>query len=202
MIKAFLFDYDGVMTAGVDDKTPSEKLAKALGVTVEKASEWIMNVWAPYSCGLATEVETWNGIEAQYGQPIGPNQRDIWFKWEELTPLPEMVELIKQVKAAGYKVGIVSNVFKETAEIIRSHGGYEHFDFVVLSYEVGSRKPEAKIYEAALAHLDGIAANEVIFLDDRERGTVGAEQLGIQTIQVTDHAKAIEQVQELIKIAI
>jgi len=198
MIKAFLFDYDGVMTAGVNYVGPSEKLAKNLGVAVEKASEWIMSVWEPYSTGIATEEETWNGIEAQYGRPIGPDQRDIWYKWEELTPLPEMVELVKQVKAAGYKVGLVSNIFKETATIIRSNGGYDHFDFIVLSNEVGSRKPEAKIYEVALAQLDGIAANEIMFLDDRERGTLGAEKVGMQTIHVTDHEMAIKEVKKLI----
>lgn len=201
MIKAILFDYDGVMTAGVEDGIPSRRLAKELGITYEKASEWIMNAWDEYSTGRATEEETWNTIESQYGQPIGPSQRDIWYTWEELTPLPEMVDLVKQVKAAGYKVGIVSNVFQQTADIIRAGGGYDGFDFVVLSYEVGARKPEAKIYEEALSHLEGLAPDEVLFLDDRERGTLGAEALGIQTIHVTNHAEAINEVQKLIKAA-
>ncbi|MDB5160336.1 MAG: hypothetical protein JWO99_599 [Candidatus Saccharibacteria bacterium] len=197
MIKAFLFDYDGVMTAGVQDGVPASRLAEQLGVSPEKASEWIATIWNPYSTGAMSDEEAWFEIEKQYGKPISPDQRDIWYKWKELTPLPEMVELVEELKTKGYAVGLLSNVFPVTAQLVREHGGYEGFDFVVLSCEAGARKPDPKVYETALAQLKGIDASEVIFLDDRERCIVGAEELGISGIHVTDHGRAIKEVREL-----
>jgi epoxide hydrolase-like predicted phosphatase len=197
MIKAFLFDYDGVMTTGVQDGVPASRLADKIGVTQEKASEWIATIWNPYSTGAMSDEDAWFEIEKQYGKPISPEQRDIWYKWEELMPLLEMIELVKELKTKGYTVGLLSNVFPVTAQLIRENGGYQGFDFIVLSCEAGARKPDPKVYETALAQLKDVDVSEVIFLDDRERCIEGAEKLGIKGIHVTDHGKAIEEVHQL-----
>jgi putative hydrolase of the HAD superfamily len=198
MIKAFLFDYDGVITAGVEDGIPASRLAQNLGISYEKAAEWIVSIWAPYSTGLMTDDEAWNEIEKRCGKPITTEQRNIWYTWEELEPLPQTLELVELLKSNGYTVGLLSNVLPVTAQLIREHGGYDTFDFHILSCEVGARKPDQKVYETALAKLKDIDASEVVFLDDREPCVIGAKNLGIKAIHVTDHAKAIAEVHELI----
>lgn len=198
MIKAFLFDYDGVITAGSQDGTPALRLAKNLGIPPERAAEWIVSIWTPYSTGLLSDEAVWKEIEIQYGMPITNEQRNIWYTWEELKPLPQMIELVKQLKSKGYIVGLLSNVLPVTAQLIRENGGYSYFDFLVLSCEVGARKPDQKVYEIALAQLEGIPASEVVFLDDREPCVIGAEKLGITAIHVTDHAEAIKAVRLIV----
>jgi len=198
MIKAFLFDYDGVITAGCGDGVPAARLSKNLGVSVEQAAQWIVSIWDGYSTGRLSDEAAWKDIEAKYGKPITAAQRDIWYDWEDLTPLPEMTALVQRLRAAGYPVGVVSNVIPPTAALIREHGGYDGFDFVLLSYKVGVRKPDAKMYEAALAKLGGLEPEEVVYLDDREPLTSAASKLGLQTIFVDDHAHAISMILALV----
>jgi epoxide hydrolase-like predicted phosphatase len=198
MIKAFLFDYDGVITPGVDVALPSKRLAANTGIPVEKASEVIKNIWADYSTGKTTASQVWKHIENELGLTIPEDKRNIWHTWDELMPLPAMLELVKQLKDAGYPVGLVSNVFKDTADIIREHGGYDGFDFLILSCEVGARKPDPAMYEAALAKLPSISPSEIVYLDDREQLTLAASELGFQSIYVTDHQAAIKRAQELL----
>ena len=198
MIKAILLDYDGVVTAGVKDNVPAIRLAKNLNVSIEKATEWIVNIWDGFSTGKLNEQDAWRIIEKQYGQPVDSQQRDIWYTWEELKPLQEMLVLVRELKTKGYRVGLLSNVLPVTAQLIRENGGYDEFDFTVLSYEVGARKPSPLMYETALANLKGTKPEEVLYLDDRQPLTVAARELGIKSLHVMNHAEAIKKVIQLI----
>ena len=57
------------------------------------------------------------------------------------------------------------------------------FDEVVESCEIGLRKPDPEIYRRTLEKLK-MAGEDVVFLDDIGANIAGAEQLGIQSIQV------------------
>lgn len=59
-----------------------------------------------------------------------------------------------------------------------------HFEKIFTSHEMGTRKPEALSYKLVLDFLE-CSADEVLFLDDKEENTRGAEELGISTILVT-----------------
>lgn len=198
MIKAFLFDYDGVITKGVDVKLPSRRLASNLGISVEKADGLIRDVWNKYSVGGISVDEIWRDIETKLGRKVPADKRNIWHTWEELRPLPFMLELVQELRKKGCPVGLLSNVFKETADSIRAHGGYDSFDFTILSCEAKVRKPDPEIYALAMEKLPGIKPEEVLFLDDREHCIRGAQSFGLQTIHVTDHQQAIERVRDLI----
>jgi epoxide hydrolase-like predicted phosphatase len=198
VIKAFLFDYDGVVTQGISDGTLSSRLARNLNIPETIASEWIADVWSPLLKGEISDEEVFKAFEDKYGKPLSIKQRDIWFKWEDLTPLPVMTELLQELTTKGYPLGVLSNATASTKEEIKKHGGYEGFDFAVLSSEVGCKKPDAGIFEIALEKLPGIKPNEVAFLDDRETAIATAAKLGLKTILVKDHAKAVREVEALI----
>src|SRR4051812_12613728 len=119
MVKAFLFDYDGVMTKAVRDGTLGERLSQNFGVPEQQAVSWLQAIWPPFVRAQITEDEVWAYIEAEYGEPISTEQRNIWLRWGELTPLPEMLELVQMLKAKGYPVGVVSNATIPTAQIIQ-----------------------------------------------------------------------------------
>lgn len=194
MIKAFLFDYDGVMTAGADNMIPIKKLASSLGVTDDQAAKSIADIWDEYSTGGLSSDEAWQRIEAQYGKKIADEHKDIWFEWVDLTPLPEMVEVVRSLRQRGFPVGLLSNILPPTADTIRANGGYEGFDFLVLSHEAGARKPDQKIYEIALANLPGIQPSEVAFFDDTVKCVAAAGKLGISAWHVHSHPKMIADV--------
>lgn len=198
MIKAFLFDYDGVISQGVDVKLPAKRLARNIGISEAKATELIKSIWDDYSTGRSSSYEVWNSIENQLATKIPDEKRDIWHTWDELTPLPYMLDFVRELRSNGYQVGLLSNVFKETADMIRENGGYDSFDFTILSCDVGARKPEREVYSAAMKKLPSIQPGEVLFLDDREHCIKGGQEFGLQTIHVTNQKKAIGQIASLI----
>jgi putative hydrolase of the HAD superfamily len=74
----------------------------------------------------------------------------------------------------------------ETARFVLEQAGLlEHFDPVVISEDVGIRKPRAEIFEAVLERL-GAAPAEVIHVGDSLTADVaGAATLGMRTAWLT-----------------
>lgn len=183
VIKAFLFDYGGVMTAPeIGATSPSERLAQTLGIGTHDAWQLLRPGWNKLLRGQITEEALWANIEKLLGKPIKKSDRAIWNKWDQMKPLSEMIELLQRLKGRGYTIGLLSNVPMHTATDIRGHGGYDSFDFSVLSYEVGYAKPEIEIYQAALTKLSGMQPQEIVFVDDRKPLLEPAQKLGMHTI--------------------
>jgi epoxide hydrolase-like predicted phosphatase len=203
MIKAFLFDYDGVMTSGSNGRELSARLGSRLGIATEAASALLEGVWREFTKGKLSEAQLWQHIESEYGKSIDESKRDIWSNWDQhMQPQPQMLALVKRLKDAGYAVGLLSNVIRNSAEDVRSHGGYDAFDFRVLSYETGYAKPDTEIYELALSTLPDIQPSEVIFIDDQERFLVPARELGIQTVLAKNPDQIANDIYRAIKSAV
>ena len=87
---------------------------------------------------------------------------------------------VAALRATGAKTALVSNCSHGTRPIVVRLGLVDAFDAVVLSFEVGARKPQAGIYEAALHALDA-EPGDAIFVDDQTAYCDGARSLGIDT---------------------
>lgn len=96
-------------------------------------------------------------------------------KQEEIVPTRE---LIAELKTAGYRLYVLSNMSREFIEFLRRQSIYSYFDGDVVSCEEGYIKPEPAIYRTLLDRY-GLEASETLFIDDREANTAGAEALGI-----------------------
>ncbi|MGB4758435.1 MAG: HAD family phosphatase [Candidatus Saccharimonadales bacterium] len=197
MIKAFLFDYGGVMTAGGKSGELGERLGKILGIPPEQAYLLLANAWDDFAVGEISEEKLWQGIEASSGIRVLPEQRKIWDTWQHTNVLPEMRQLVRELKAKGYSVGLVANVIPNTLDEINRHGGYDDFEFLILSCEVGYAKPDPEIYKLAFDYLPGIDPSEMMFIDDQERFLVPAKQLGMQILLATNPSQVIADVREL-----
>ena len=63
------------------------------------------------------------------------------------------------------------------------------YDFLILSEEVGSRKPDKAIFEAALQK-SGSAPNEAVFIGDAwETDMIGAANCGIKAVWLNRYNK-------------
>lgn len=94
--------------------------------------------------------------------------------------------LLDALRARGLRTGIVSNVF-DAPELVRelcaALGVLERVEVLVVSGEVGKRKPHPAIFERALAEL-GVEAGETVMVGDRLVEDVGgAQALGMRAIQ-------------------
>ncbi len=97
------------------------------------------------------------------------------------------VSLLVQLKAAGYRTGILSNTCEAHWRFV-ADGRYrflvDFFDSLILSYEVKSMKPDRKIYQAAIDEAK-LAAEEIFFMDDRPENVAGAIEAGLHAVHFT-----------------
>lgn len=91
-----------------------------------------------------------------------------------------VVPLLAHLRSAGYRLGILSNTCEAHWDFV-GKGKYTviqaYFDEYILSFEVGSMKPEPDIYKAAQARA-GVDASSIFFCDDREENVQGAREQG------------------------
>ena len=99
-----------------------------------------------------------------------------------LEPDPAMLALIDQLRAAGVRVGLLSNSWG-------THPYPEHvlahLDPVVISGQVGLRKPDPRIYRLTLDQLD-IGPDRVVYVDDLAMNVAAAAELGMHAHRHTD----------------
>lgn len=95
-------------------------------------------------------------------------------------PVRPTERLIGDLKAAGYKLYVLSNMSKEFIAFLRRFPLYRHFDGEVVSCEELTVKPEPRIYEILLERY-GLVPDETLFIDDRPANLVAAEHFGIRT---------------------
>jgi len=106
--------------------------------------------------------------------------------WGDIfTPNEEVCALVPRLKP-GYKLLLGSNTnalhsrvfLKQFEEVLA------HFDTVVLSHEIGVRKPKPGFFEHC-RRLAGCAAAECVFIDDLPANVAGARELGWHGIVFT-----------------
>ena len=113
---------------------------------------------------------------------------------------PDMLALVGEVRAAGYKTAVVSNCIKEWDSWSDVLDSAAHVDVVIDSCQVGLRKPDPRIFELALHRLGGIDPTRAIFIDDFPWNLPPAQALGITTIHCGDHHATIAALRELLSL--
>ncbi|MEG1612164.1 MAG: HAD family phosphatase [Alistipes sp.] len=107
-------------------------------------------------------------------------------KQETVAPTEQLIE---QLKAAGYRLYVLSNMSKEFIAFLRQQSVYRHFEGEVISCEEHTVKPEPRIFEILLDryHLDPV---QTLFIDDRAANLEAAAQFGIHTQLFAHHDPA------------
>ena len=95
---------------------------------------------------------------------------------EEVVPT---VKLIKQLKEAGYRLIVLSNMSKEYIAYLRKMNVYSAFDDEVISCEVGLIKPEKEIYSLLIERYN-LDPAQTVFIDDRKENVDAAVAEGWQ----------------------
>jgi len=97
---------------------------------------------------------------------------------------PDSLPVVRELRARGSKVVLVSNCSHDTGPVVHRLGLDDEFDALILSYEVQARKPQAAIYEAALEAAGGTDPADAVFVDDQAAYCDGAAALGIGTLMI------------------
>jgi len=114
--------------------------------------------------------------------------------WGALHPNEEMIALMRELKASGLKMAMLTNNVREWEPLWRSMLPVDEiFEEIVDSAFVGCRKPEARIYELTLERI-GVPAEACLFIDDLQPNIEGAEAAGMRAVHFRDNAQAIAEI--------
>ena len=177
MLKNIVFDLGGVVVAH-NEEGFREKLGKFFDFVFGPDMKCVPSFWCDYDLGLLTIDETAAEV-AKFRDCDAATAKAHMLQaislQEEVEPT---VELIKELKAKGYKLYVLSNMSKEYIEYLRKLPVFEYFDYQAVSCEQHLGKPDHKFYEYLLSHCN-LAPSETIFIDDRKDNVEVAAELGI-----------------------
>lgn len=182
-IKALGFDIGGVM---LPYSIPQQKqfIADSIGVELED----VLRAYRKYLplleiAALDTE-EFWEGLITETGSKASAAETlHIWTDHyiRENPVLPRMLNLVDSLRDKGYRTGILSNIDAAHGVINLHRHIFEHFDEVLLSYQVGVRKPDSAAFRLLANRLD-VELEELVFVDDLPLNVDAAQAIGINAV--------------------
>ncbi len=127
-------------------------------------------------------------------------EQHLWSAVDQETPAA-----LARLRAAGLRLGVVSNSDGRVEEALRAAGLWEFFEVVIDSQLVGFEKPDPRIFSAALDRL-GLSPAEALYVGDiYEVDVVGARRAGMDVIlldPLANHhgrdAKTVRNILELV----
>ena len=97
--------------------------------------------------------------------------------------------ILEKLKNSSITLGVVSNWDSRLHTILKGTGLAEYFDFILASAEVGSAKPDKKIFIEAIRR-SGVKPAEVCHIGDDLRADIrGANSVGIEAILIDRNSK-------------
>ncbi len=94
-------------------------------------------------------------------------------------PRGQLWEVAAAVRSSGRGTGLLSNSWGNS--LYPFDRLEEVFDVLVISGDVGMRKPERRIYELTVERME-LAPEEILFVDDLPRNVEVARELGMQVV--------------------
>ena len=178
---AVIFDYGGVLSYSPQPKDLAE-YARSSGLDESTFLQLYSETREYYGSAAAGYEAHWHRVATAAGVEVSEaavkefirRESDLWTR-----PNPEVLALAREIKAAGAKIAILSNMTFELLAILRAKFDWlGEFDVRVWSCEHGCAKPDDSIYLGCLDAL-GCEPGRSLFFDDRVKNVEGARRLGI-----------------------
>ena len=187
-VKAIVFDYGGVICFPPPPEADVE-IGRLVGLPIETfrklnrkhRREWDRGTYdmvAFYRMIVAESSDfTKSGVHFADEELARIAQADM-DNWKNVDPAT--VQLMRDVKAAGFTLGILSNLSHDFfAWASKNVPVFDEADVAVISCEHNVIKPEAEIYRILRDRL-GCEYGEIVFFDDLVDNIATARELGIQ----------------------
>jgi putative hydrolase of the HAD superfamily len=203
-ITTVISDFGGVLTtpliqsfAAVQDET---------GVQFEELGNAMTRIQEEDGHHPLFELETGRLSEADFLRKLGDalepalghrpqlhRFREIYF--DALHPNEPMIDLMREAKKRGYRMGLLTNNVREWEPLWRTMLPVDEiFEVVVDSGFVGCRKPDREIYDLTLERMGGPSPHECLFIDDTDVNCDTARELGMSAVHYRDNDQAIREI--------
>ena len=196
-----LLDWGGVMTSNLMSSfsafCEAEGLDPGALVGIFRANREARELLFAFEEGRIEETEFELGLAGLLGVASAEGLIDRLFSGSLLEEA--MVGAVRAARVGGVRTGLISNSWGTSRyphELL-----VELFDGIVLSGEVGIRKPAPRIYELG-ARAIGVAPARCVFVDDLPFNLPPAERLGMATVHHTSAEHTIAQLERLLGISL
>ncbi|MBQ4126750.1 MAG: HAD family phosphatase [Alistipes sp.] len=173
-MKNIVFDLGRVVFAQNPNKS-SEEYKRFFSYVAQSP---MPQFWVDYDMGVSSfdkvvsDLSAYRGVEEDYTRSM------ILASISRQETIVATAALIQDLKRAGYKLYVLSNMSREFIDFLRKQPVYSNFDGEVVSCEEGVVKPMPSIYEILIKRYD-LDVTQTMFIDDRIENVEVAKQFGI-----------------------
>jgi HAD superfamily hydrolase (TIGR01549 family) len=184
MIKAIIFDWDGVFQEAYGKYVPG-RLAKKLNMTEEFVRSAVTGYRQEYEVG-----SDYSGYFEYASGKMGIPNEEIINAAKDI-PFFETFSFAKKL-SKKYRIYILSNQMRWRSSQIKDLNDLGFFKGVFFSNETGFTKPERNAYDDFLKRT-GEKAEECLFVDDNPINTRAAESAGMKAIVFGSYGQLIDE---------
>ena len=203
---ALIVDYGGVLTTSIQDSM--QVFASEEGIELQDLARVALSAYiegdddlvVPFETGAMPEeefsIQFVQRLAQETGKEIDP-ERFVARMFGGVRLEEGMLEAVLRTRRAGFKTALLSNSW--------GISGYprerfaELFDVVVISAEVGMRKPQPEIFRLTVERL-GVAVDRSIFVDDHPGHLKAALAEGMTTVLHRSPAETIPELEQLLDV--
>lgn len=186
MIKALLFDFDGLV---LDTETP-EYLAWQ-NVYAEFGQTLTIENWGQIVGGTgASDFHPLTHLEELTGRSLADFGLESRVRDESMRtilaakPRPGVLETLETAQRLGLRLAVASSSPHEWVDgHLQRLGLFHYFETVQCSEDVSRTKPEPELFLAAQNRL-GVAAHEALVFEDSPNGVLAANRAGIRVVAI------------------
>ena len=204
--EALIVDFGGVLTTPLQDSFAS--FAEEIELELSEFVRLFLKAYAGEEDSLVTDFETGRMSEEDFSVEFAKRLSEATGKPVEAESLVsrifarmdierDMLKAVELTRAAGLKTGLLSNSWGTSTyprEILDPL-----FDTLVISGEVGMRKPDPEIFNLTTGKL-GVEPDASIFVDDHPGHLKSAGELGMTTVLHKSPKETIAELESLLNL--
>ena len=198
-IKAVIWDVGGVLER-TEDPEPRRALAQRLGWKVGPLMDLVFgnNDAHRAQLGQISLADHWQNVRRALGQTEDELERTIeeFFAGDELDT--QLVEAIRRMRE-DYTTAILSNYFPILRDKVNHQWKIgDAFDHLVVSAEVGVKKPDLRIFQIVLESV-GCSPGQAVFIDDMIENIAAAREAGLHAVHFQTRDQALDSLNSLLQ---
>ncbi len=202
-IKAIVLDIGGVLAVRKKLKKLGNGIhhdaAKEFGLGLDQYFDAIDSIYVKSMEGRVDKKEVLDTFSKHLGFSKSKIEKTYYNLYKHyLKDNKQLFEQAFELKKQGYKIAILSDQWHLSKEALLSKKNSKKFDEVVLSCDVGVRKPDLEIYKIILKRLK-LKGEEVLFIDNQPWNIEAGKKLGIKGIIFKNNKQMFKQLFEQLK---
>ena len=197
MIRNYIFDFGNVLGRYMPEEMTAAIVSDPNDAAVICPVVFDRLYWDKLDCGTITDDEVKAGICSRLPQKYHQSACRIYDLWHTLMPpVPQMRELVADIKTQGGRIYLLSNISigfaEQYHEVEWIRDLFSLFDGLVFSGTIGTAKPNRDIFEYILSRYD-LRPEESVFIDDSPLNLAACEEVGIRGILFNGDAPKVRE---------